>query len=86
MIKCDNMKNIEFDKQQIIFLKAKLGATVSKALHEAIDFCKTNMIDECELNFFGYIFEITPKSNFAEMQKEYMNSIAYKTNAGWVGE
>lgn len=81
-----DMTNTQFAKEQIIFLEAKPGTYVHTALAEAIIFCTVNQIDECQLDYDGFLFDITPMCNYKDKLQEYYNSDIVKMNKEWIEE
>lgn len=55
------MKSIKIDPaQSYVELVAKDGVSVSDALTEAIEFCKSEELKDCTLNYKGFLFDIEP--------------------------
>lgn len=67
------MTYIEIEPNQTINLMAKRGATVSQALHEAIEFSTKHKTDQCDLYYQGFTFGIEPDSDINGKVKEYEN-------------
>lgn len=65
------MTYIEIEPNQAINLMAKRGATVTQALHEAINFCRNHSTEQCDLYYQGFTFGIEPDSDIAGKVKEY---------------
>jgi hypothetical protein len=52
-------------------LPNKDGATVAKAVQEAIQFCIDNNITKCELEYDGFLFDIEPTSDLRTKLNDY---------------
>jgi hypothetical protein len=65
---------IGIQPDQLIRLKKlpyKEGATVAKAVEEAIQFCIDNNLAECELDYDGFLFDIEPTSDLRTKLNDY---------------
>lgn len=66
-------------QDQLIRLRKKenLGITTpAKAINEAIDFCKTNNLTKCELDYEGFLFEIEPTSDLKDKLSDFNRAMA----------
>ena len=57
-------------KQDIMLLSIN-GATVTQALHDAIEFCKDNNTGLCTLFYGQYQFDIDKDTSIKEKVKDY---------------
>jgi len=68
------MRHIKF-ANQLIRLEGtsdKLDpTTVAKSVNAAINFCKENELDKCELDYNGFLFVIEPNSDLNGKLNEY---------------
>lgn len=70
-------------QDQLIRLRKKesLGViTPAKAINEAIEFCKTNNLTECELDYEGFLFDIEPTSDLKDKLSDFNRARAERTN------
>lgn len=49
--------------------------TVTKAVNEAIEFCKAQNVNECELDYNGHVFYLNKQSDLKEVLHTYLESV-----------
>lgn len=74
------MRSIRIDSESYVELVAKDGVSVADALTEAIEFCKSEELKDCTLNYKGFLFDIEPNYCVDDKVKEYNEYLKYKKN------
>jgi hypothetical protein len=72
------MKNIKIGPDSYVELVAKDGVSVADALKEAIELCKSEGLNDCTLNYEGFLFDIEPDYCVDDKVKEYNDYLKYK--------
>lgn len=65
------MNYISICPDQYLCLEAKKDATLTQALHEAVEFAKQFKTLQCDLYYNGFTFDIEPESDIKKKIKEY---------------